>query len=89
MALLVYALCLITAISCAGLLLRGFARTRSPLLLSAGLCFVGLAANEALVLVDLYVIPDTSLLIARRLAGLAAVALMLVGLIFYTQEPSP
>jgi hypothetical protein len=87
MALMVY-VCLVTAASCALLLLRGYAGTRAPILLWAGLCFVGLAANEALVLVDLYLVPGTSLKVVRAAAGLAAVTLMLVGLIFCNSEPS-
>lgn len=84
MALLIYVLCLVTALGCAGMLLNAWRRTRHPLLLWAGLCFVGLAVNDALVVVDLYVVPQTSLLIARRVVGLGAVGLILVGLVFHT-----
>ncbi|MDP2315943.1 MAG: DUF5985 family protein [Pseudomonadota bacterium] len=88
MTLLVYLLCLITALGCAAVLFGAYIRTRAPLLFLAGMCFVGLAANDALVLIDVYVIPGTSLLRARRVVGFVAVALMLAGLIFHDKETS-
>ena len=45
---LVYLLCALTSLACAVLLLRGYFRTRVRLLLWSGLCFVGLALNNAL-----------------------------------------
>lgn len=88
MAVLVYVLCLITAIACAAVLLLAWRRSRTPLLFWSGLCFLCLAANEALVLIDFYVVQDMSLLVARRAAGFLAVAVMLVGLILHSQEAS-
>ena len=50
---LVYVLCALTSIACAVLLLRGYFRTRVRLLLWSGLCFVGLALNNALLVYGL------------------------------------
>ncbi|MFZ5475663.1 MAG: DUF5985 family protein [Myxococcota bacterium] len=79
---LVYGTCLLTALACAGLLLRAYRRTGTGLLLWAGLCFAVLAVNEALVIVDLVLVPGRSFEVYRTAAGLLAVTLMLVGLVF-------
>jgi hypothetical protein len=86
MAVVVYVLCLITAMSCAGVLFAAYRRSGATLLVWSSLCFAGLALNEVLVLVDLYVVPGTSLRLMRSLAGLLAMVLMLVGLILHTRD---
>ena len=78
----VYLLCAATALACAGLLLRGFRRSGARLLLWAGLCFVGLTVNNALVFLDLVVVPNVDLFTWRNLAALAAVATLLYGLVW-------
>ena len=50
---LVYVLCALTSLACAILLLRGYFRTRVRLLLWSGLCFAGLALNNALLVYGL------------------------------------
>lgn len=78
---LVYVLCALTSIACAVLLLRGFFRTRVRLLLWSGLCFVGLALNNALLVVDKNtLITDLSNL--RTLPALGGVALLVYGLVW-------
>ena len=52
--LIVYGLCVITSAMCAWLLLRGYARSRVPLLMWSGLCFVGLTLNNLLLFVVIY-----------------------------------
>lgn len=54
----IYALCALTSVTCAALLLRGFARTRARLLLWSSLCFVGLALNNLLLTVDVWFAPE-------------------------------
>lgn len=76
----VYLLCALTALACAVLLLRGFARTRVRLLLWSGLCFTGLFLNNALLVIDARVASDLSLL--RSLPAFMGVALLLYGLIW-------
>jgi hypothetical protein len=78
---IVYALCALTSIACAWLLLRGYARTRFRLLLWSGLCFVGLALNNILLFIDLRVLPDTDLSLVRTFPTLVGVGLLLYGLL--------
>jgi hypothetical protein len=63
------------------MLLRTYLRTRFRLLLWSGLCFVGLTANNLLLVLDRFVLTDMDLSIARLLLGLVAVLLLLSGLI--------
>ena len=82
MAETVYILCAVTSLACAGLLVRGYSRSRSRLLLWSSLCFAGLALNNVLLVVDLSLLPDVDLSLARDLSGLAAVLVLLFGLIW-------
>ena len=82
MAASVYLLCALTAVGCGGLLLRGYRRSGRSLLLWSGLCFAGLAVNNALVFADLVVFPDVSLFGWRNGVALAAMCLLLYGLIW-------
>jgi hypothetical protein len=52
---LVYLLCAATSIVCAILLIRGYRRARERLLLWSGACFIGLALNNVLLVIDLRV----------------------------------
>lgn len=78
----VYLLCLLTSAVCAGLLMRGYSRHRTPLLLWSGLCFALLAVNNLLVVLDLLVLPNTDLSLARNICNLAAVGTLLYGFIW-------
>ena len=82
MAEAVYVLCALTSLFCAGLLARRYRVQRSRLLLWSTLCFVGLAINNALLVIDLVVVPEVDLLFLR--VGVAAVAMvmLLIGLIW-------
>jgi hypothetical protein len=82
MAEAVYVLCALTSLFCAVLLIRSFRRQRSRLLLWSSLCFVGLAANNALLVVDLMVIPEVDLSAVRTSVAAAALLLLLIGLIW-------
>lgn len=75
---------LISGIS-AWLLLRGYARTGSRLLLWSGLCFVGLTADNALLFVDVVLVPDVSLAAWRGLPALAGLGALLYGMIWETR----
>ena len=81
MAQVTYTLCALTALLCAGLLLRAYARTRFRLLLWSGLCFVGLTANNLLLVLDRLVFANVDLGLARLLVALASVLLLVVGMI--------
>lgn len=80
-AAVVYSLCALTAALCAWLLLQAFARTRYRLLLWSGLCFIGLAVNNALLVVDKLVLPQIDLSLPRTGVALAAMVVLLYGLI--------
>lgn len=85
MAETVYLLCAATSAACAVLLLRAHARTGTRLLLWSGLCFVGLALNNAVLVVDLLVVPDVDLATWRLLPAVAGVALLLYGLVWESE----
>ncbi|WP_420130081.1 DUF5985 family protein [Longimicrobium sp.] len=82
MGTLVYALCALTSLACAVLLLRGYAASRARLLLWSGLCFAGLAANNVLLLIEKRLVPSMDLSLWRSLPALAGVALLLYGLVW-------
>lgn len=85
MAATVYVLCSITSMLVMLLLFRGFHKTRARLLLWSALCFLGLTVNNVLVFVDLVIVPDVDLLVARNVAGLLGMAALLYGLIWDSQ----
>jgi hypothetical protein len=82
MAEAVYVMCAFTALVCALLLLRAYARTRTPLLLWAGICFTGLTANNVLLYVDRVVIPDVDLSVLRGAIALAGFVVLVCGLVW-------
>jgi hypothetical protein len=82
MAALFYGLCTLTALFCAGLLLRAYYRSRYKLLLWGGLCFLGLTLNNALLVVDKLIFPEVNLFTWRLIAALAAMLVLLYGIIF-------
>jgi hypothetical protein len=67
---------------CAFLLLRAYARVRQRLLLWSGLCFVGLAISNAILFVDLALVPSITLYTWRMSVAAASMLLLLYGLIF-------
>jgi hypothetical protein len=78
----VYALCFVTSTLCSWLLIRSFLRNRSRLLLWSAACFVLLAVNNLLVVIDLVFLPTIDLSALRIIAGLAAVSTLLFGFIW-------
>jgi hypothetical protein len=82
---LVYILCLLTSAVCAGLLIRGYRRSRTQILLWAAACFAFLALNNLLAVVDLVLLPQAvDLQILRALSSLAGVSVLLYGFIWET-----
>jgi hypothetical protein len=79
---LVYILCTITSLICAGMLFRGYRRSGFRLLLWSSLCFVGLTIENILLYVDLHVVKDISLAVWRKVPGLLGVGLLLYGVIW-------
>lgn len=82
MAKLVYILCTLTSLACAVLLWRAFVRTRARLLLWSGLCFLCLSLNNALLYVDVAVVPSVDLAVFRSLPVIVGLAVLIYGLIW-------
>jgi hypothetical protein len=82
MAEAVYVLCALTSLFCAGLLIRSYRARRSRLLLWSSACFIGLALNNALLVIDLMVVPQIDLSLLRTAVAAVAMFLLLVGLIW-------
>jgi hypothetical protein len=82
MATIAYALGVCTSIFCAVLLIRSYLSSKTPLLLWCSLCFVGLALNNVILFIDLFVVPEIDLRIWRSVTALVALVLMLIGLIW-------
>jgi hypothetical protein len=81
MAEVVYILCAATSILCAVLLFRSYLGSRARLLFWSSLCFVGLALNNVLLILDLYVM-STDLFFSRTIVALAAMGMLIYGLIW-------
>lgn len=81
MAKLAYLLCTLTSFACAWLLLRSYLRTRYRLLLWSGLCFLGLTANNVLLVLDRLVFTAVDLSTGRLVIALVAVLLLVTGLV--------
>jgi hypothetical protein len=81
----VYLLCAATSTACAMLLLRAYQRTRTAFLLWSGLCFIGLALNNAILVVDLILVPDVDLSTWRLVPAAAGLALLIYGLVWESQ----
>ena len=82
MAMLIYALCALTALACAVLLLLGSRRSGSRMLLWSGLCFAGLALTNGLIVVDALNGDALDLGMLRLIVSLGAIMLLLYGLVF-------
>jgi hypothetical protein len=82
MAEVVYVLGALTSLCCAVLLLRAYSSVKRKLLLWSGYCFVGLTISNAIVFIDLVLIPDVNLYRVRLVTAAIALLLLLYGLIW-------
>lgn len=79
---IVYALCSLTSIACAILLLKAYRGSRAPLLLWTGLCFGLLALSNIVLFIDLVLTgPSVDLSLYRNGLTAAAHLVLLLGLI--------
>lgn len=85
MAATVYLLGTFVALLCGVLLARGYGHSRARLLLWSAICFIGLALSNAILFVDIIMLPNTDLHLLRR--GVAAVSILclLYGLVWDTE----
>ncbi len=78
----IYSLCALTAAACAIALLGSYAKVRHRMLFWAGLCFVALTVNNLMLVLDALVFVELDLGLWRACFALAAVCLLLYGLLF-------
>jgi len=83
---LVYSLCFLTSSACALLLARSYRRSGARLLLWSALCFMFLALNNLVVILDLLVLSDVDLRVTRLALSLAAISVLLFGFIWDLEE---
>ena len=77
----VYSLCAVTAAVTAAMLLRAWRESGTAMLFWSGLCFVGLAGCNVVVLIDLVLVPQYDLRWLRNGGGLLSVSLLIYGLL--------
>jgi Family of unknown function (DUF5985) len=82
----VYGLCLLTSVACATLLGRNYRLTKMPLLFWSSVCFMFLAANNLVLVLDLVIWPAADLRVPRMLLALAAVASLIWGFIWQVED---
>jgi hypothetical protein len=83
---IVYVLCFLTSAACAWLLGRSYFATGTRLLLWSSVCFVFLAANNLVLVLDLVIWPELDLRLPRLLLALAAVASLIWGFVWEVGE---
>lgn len=79
---IVYILAALTSLGCAVLLLRGYARGKRKLLLWSGICFAGLSLSNAMIFIDLVLLPNVDLYVFRLSVTSVSMAILLYGLIW-------
>ena len=83
----VYILCMLASLTCAGLLARAWRVSRSRLLLWTAISFGFLALNNLLLVADLVIfITQVNLLPCRQAAAGLAIATLLYGFIWEVDE---
>jgi hypothetical protein len=83
MAAIIYSLCALTSLVSTILLWRSYSATRSRLLFWSAWCFLLLTLNNGLLVLDKVVFPvEMDLSLWRLVAALAAVSLLLFGLVW-------
>jgi len=82
MAAIIYGLCALTAFLCAFLLIKAHRQSKYKLLLWGGLCFAGLTASNALLVIDKLVVPEVDLSTWRYIITLLSMLVLLYGLIW-------
>lgn len=70
---------------CAALLVRGYMASRTRLLMWSAGCFGLLAVNNLLLVADRVIWKGTDLALARGIAGLAALVVLVAGLVWDAQ----
>lgn len=81
---LIFALCALMSVTCTGMLLRGYLRERSHMLLWSSLCFALLALTNIVLFVDVVMLPEIDFngSIWRNLLSATAASLLVLGLVW-------
>ena len=79
---IVYALCFLTCAACAWLLMRSYRQAGGRMLFWAAICFLLLSINNLMVIIDILIIPDINLGVARLVAALPGVGLLIYGFVW-------
>ena len=88
MAAIVYLLCALTSLTCCVLLFRAFRASQHRLLFWSAVCFACMTVNNVLLVLDKVVFPvELDLSTWRLTAGLAAVMLLIYGLVWEEEQP--
>ncbi|HEX9986196.1 MAG TPA: DUF5985 family protein [Thermoanaerobaculia bacterium] len=82
---IVYILCAATSTLCAILLLRGYRQSKAHLLLWSAVCFIGLALNNVLLVVDLRTGDAVDLSIWRIIPAVIGAGALLYALVWETR----
>ena len=82
----VYSLCFLTSAVCALLLGRSYFKTRARLLLWSALCFIFLALNNFVVVLDMLVYPNADFRLVRHGLAVAGVLTLLFGFIIDQED---
>jgi hypothetical protein len=77
-----YALAVLTSLSCTILLFRGYLQKKVRLLLWSGICFAGLTINNLALFADLVIFPERDLRLARLIPALAGMLCLLYAFIW-------
>ena len=78
----VYSLCFVMSALCALLLVRSYRASRSRLLMWSSLCFVGLALNNLVLVIDLVLTAEAvDLSLIRQGVALVALILLVIDLV--------
>jgi hypothetical protein len=84
---IVYVLCFLTSVACAWMLGRSYRGNGTRLLLWSSICFVFLALNNLVLVLDLVVWPtEVDLRLPRLLLALAAVVSLIWGFVWEVGE---
>jgi len=78
----IYSLCALMALLCTMMLWRAYKAGGYKLLFWASLCFAGLTANNLLLVADKLMFPDVDLSIWRTSTALAAMLVLIIGLVW-------
>ena len=77
-----YTLRTLISVTCAFLLMRAYGRSKARPLLWSGLCFVGLALNNVLLILDKVIFPDIDFAPWRTVTAVLSLAVLAFGLIW-------